>query len=382
MAHPSSLQAGPPHQDIDNTIRECTIAFMVKFLKLIVAFFVFAIVSFSVWLLVELSRTLFQGASSFSLTKWGTGLLVTLVLSVWLTSWWYRHFLFGWGNLDRLKFTPTKQAYSTLTWVMGLLITQGLTLAVAEQGKEPRFLSILLYLGISAITIGGIVIILRATDFTTRSTTAVRAFDSGTIQFGRWSLGSALVGVGVVALLAVWGMIPGQGGRVRFEKREISASLDLARLSPSLPTHVFEAYPTLTKDVYHLDQWREVIVRGFEQSLSESERLFILFQQEPFRHDYKTVLARLKFAPRFKAVDAVGFVVSKSDEDTYYQPVYRQLKFPRNDDGKNVEILGIFNVSEPNKDEFLLIWVIVRKQDNNPFPQSVSEYGFSLEVEQ
>lgn len=119
--------------------------------------------------------------------------------------WRCVEFLFGY-RLD--KYHDDETGYSTFTWLFGLILSQSLALGIFEQGKGVRWYSIVGYVLFSFITLGGMVIILRAPRIVDSKT--IHAFDRGTIMFGRWTLFWSICIAVTFAGLGTAGLIPGQ----------------------------------------------------------------------------------------------------------------------------------------------------------------------------
>lgn len=133
-------------------------------------------------------------------------------------------------------------------------------------------------------------------------------------------------------------------------------------------------------DMYKLDLWLEYFKLGLDRVHQKGEfQLFVISAE--FGSDYQAGMARLSYPRRFKAHRFVGFLKGKSQGGSdASRPTYRQLK-PYQEWSTLREDPGLLAIelSAPNRGEQLLLFVILKKEDEGEWPKTIEEYGFKLE---
>ena len=294
-----------------------------------------------------------------------------------------------------------KDGYGPFTALATFALAQGAALTVVARGEERVWLVLAIYAVAVAFTVRWIQAQLAAVKsqppaagsaaplaaivppakgppapagaWTTR-----RAYDRPTITYGRWTQGWTLVLAVVLIYLGTQGLLPNQTRRTAFLKDDIPVdfnSVQNRRQGALAPRGDQAAREQFDVWVRWLAEGDELYARArkaepaapVEQKVAGKQnqppqpdrRLIWVEQRADFQQFYKSFTARLTYATdKIELRERVAFLVRRDAGSP--RPIYRQVQFRPNRDGGASDI---FEVTEPNPDEILVILVYVRSKE-------------------
>jgi hypothetical protein len=116
-------------------------------------------------------------------------------------------FVFGIGKPKATTEYGDDQGYSTLVWLLGIILTSGATFAASLQFNRDPFIPILVYAAVSLAMLIGVGYVLSAKK---NPTDTKREFTYGTILFGRWVQTTLIVLALASVTASFFGALPGQ----------------------------------------------------------------------------------------------------------------------------------------------------------------------------
>jgi hypothetical protein len=298
-------------------------------------------------------------------------------------------YLFGLDPTQTLTYGDN-QGYSTLTWILGIIMTQGATFAASLQLRGDPFVPIFAYAGVSILMMIGVSLMLNAKS---QPGSTQRAFDYGSIAFGRW-VQIALILLATASVIAsLFGAIPGQSrSRKPFAQSVIQSTVQPAD-NPRLAGQLFGiTSPRPHLDQASLDRWRTWV----GSATIPADRRLLYVESAPFDSDYLPFQILIDFDNTNVAFDdAFVMLVRNAPANTITPPIYRllgnppvpadigasnamQLPLPMKLDTTH---LPVFNVPEPNAGDVLVLFALVKPSaKDKAIPERGNESSMFLKL--
>ncbi len=276
--------------------------------------------------------------------------------------------IFGFDRSKSVEYGD-KQSHSTLTWLLGIIMTQGVAFAASLQLRGEPFIPIAAYAAVSLLMMVGVSLLLNAKEAPTSNK---RRFDHSSLIFGRWVQG-ALVVLAILSIVAsLFGAIPGQRrDRKSYNNDLVQCDIFAADDPKSFGVSFGAGTPQSQLDELSLSRWKSWIGQA---TLPAGQRILYV-QSHPFDSDYLSFQVLIDFDNTNIAFgDAFVALVQNSPPNSITPPVYRLVGLPAvpNDVGvanakqlplpmrTNATHLPVFSVPSPNKGDVILLFVIVK----------------------
>lgn len=291
----------------------------------------------------------------------------------------------------------TKEAFSTLTWLFGIIIGQAVAFAASVQKEGRPIIAIVGYAGIVVLTLIGTALLLNSSEPASTGRQQF-AFDRTSIRFGRWLQITAILFACAFIAASYWGWLPGQtGARHIYRRPDVQTEVLVATQGDGfLDTKLNRQTDARSLvDKYTMDRWR----RWFQNDRwngADSNQILLIRQKIPFDKPYRSFWVAIDIYPQeggeVEFVD--GFVLLGRDleADESYDPLYRiinetagasvsiplpggmsasapareyqQVRLPWIEGGSR--LLPAIHVANPNEGDSLLLFVKVRERADQP----------------
>lgn len=246
-----------------------------------------------------------------------------------------------------------QNAVGTLQFLATFALTQGGALALASQFTNSTRPLVIVYLILAVLTVIGVLLIMRLTEYDPDPAVKRHYFDYFTIAFARWCLGCTILLPVIFLLLVRYGFSP--------VVRTLYPSG--AVIQCDQPASAEQAKPATLFGNMFVDggQHQQILMDWLGRTaLEKKETLYVVRQTEPFSGSYQSFAAELRFGKSSKGQpaheDLLAFLVHDEPILPGMQSFMRTIEF-RNDP-KTGDATRIFDVPFPNKGERLVFFIL------------------------
>lgn len=264
------------------------------------------------------------------------------------------------------------QAHSTFTWLLGIIIGQGVAFATSVQLQDQPFFPVIGYLFMSGLMLIGVALVLNSHDTEDPGVRRQLTFDHGSIVFGRWVQVSLIVLASLFLVASYLNAIPGQKKkRVRYTSDTVPCFVDVPGPEGFRTGFVSASGDRAHYDAASLQRWKDWIAdyKGVDGS-----QKIIYVETYPFDTDYQAFSSIISVERQgVEFVDAFALFVRGAPPNSLNPPYYKALTIQQWDRASIQEInlpmlktgahLPILNVRDANSGDVAMLFVLVKAAD-------------------